>query len=68
MQDLPFASFTAAHALFSEDVYDALRPEQSVLHREVEGGTGPHAVRAQIEAARTALLPPPPPRSSNTGV
>jgi hypothetical protein len=31
----------------------------------VEGGTGPAAVRAQIEAAHAALAPPPTPRSSN---
>ncbi|MEO8621895.1 MAG: argininosuccinate lyase, partial [bacterium] len=65
MHALPFASFTAAHPLFADDVVNALSPEQSVLQRDVEGGTGPSAVRAQLEAARTALLPPPPPRSSN---
>jgi argininosuccinate lyase len=65
MQALPFASFAAAHASFSEDVYDALSAERSVLQREVEGGTGPKAVRAQIDAARAALAPPPPPRSTN---
>ena len=68
MQDLPFASFVAAHASFSDDVIDALSPAKSVLHREVEGGTGPAAVKAQIEAAHTALIPPATPRSSNTGV
>ena len=68
MQDLPFASFAAAHGSFFDDVIDALSPANSVLHREVEGGTGPRAVKAQIEAARTALIPPAPPRSSNTGV
>jgi argininosuccinate lyase len=67
MQDLPRTSFEAAHHLFGTDVLDALSPSRSVLHREVEGGTGPEAVRAQIEQARTALLPPPPPRSTNAG-
>ena len=62
---LPVASFAAAHALFADDVADALSPAQSVLQREVEGGTGPAAVRAQLEAARVALVPPPTPRSSN---
>ena len=66
--DLPFGSFTAAHASFADDVIHALNPQQSVLHREVEGGTGPAAVQKQLEAARSALLPPPAPRSSNTGV
>jgi len=65
MHALPFGSFTAAHSLFAEDVADALSPAQSVVQRDVEGGTGPAAVRAQLEAARAALLPPPTPRSSN---
>jgi len=65
MHALPFGSFTAAHSLFAEDVVDALSPAQSVVQRDVEGGTGPAAVRAQLEAARAALLPPPTPRSSN---
>jgi hypothetical protein len=29
---------------------------QSVEQREVEGGTGPSAVRAQLEAAQKALV------------
>jgi len=65
LRDLPFTSFTAAHALFTEDVVDALSPERSVAQRDVEGGTGPAAVRAQLEQARTALLPPPTPRSNS---
>ena len=65
LQALPAASFGAAHALFGPDVMDALSPIQSVLHREVEGGTGPAAVRAQLDAAQAALLPAPTPRSSN---
>ena len=65
LQALPVESFAAAHVLFGPDVMDALSPAQSVLHREVEGGTGPAAVRAQLDAARSALLPLPTPRSSN---
>jgi argininosuccinate lyase len=65
MQDIPFASFAAAHPLFTDDVYESLSAAQSVAQREVEGGTGPSAVRAQIEQARTALLPPPTPRSNS---
>jgi argininosuccinate lyase len=65
---LPFASFSAAHPRFAEDVVEALGAARSVAQREVEGGTGPEAVRAQLEAARTALLPPPTPRSSNAAV
>jgi len=66
MQALPFSSFAAAHPRFAEDVYEALSAERSVIHREVEGGTGPAAVRAQLEAAQAALAPPPTPRSTNT--
>jgi argininosuccinate lyase len=62
---LPFSSFQRAHAKFGDDVYEALSAASSVAHRESEGGTGPVAVRTQIDAARTALLPPPTPRSSN---
>jgi len=65
LQELPFSSFASAHPRFSEDVLDALSPQQSVLQREVEGGTGPAAVRAQIDAAQAALAPPPTPRSTN---
>ncbi len=68
LQALPFSAFTAAHAAFAEDVFDALDVTRSVAQREVEGGTGPSAVRAQLEAARAVLLPPPTPRSSNVAV
>jgi argininosuccinate lyase len=52
---LPYASFAAAHPLFGEDVFEALSPLASVEQREVEGATGPAAVRAQLEAARAAV-------------
>ena len=65
LQALPAESFAAAHVLFGPDVMNALSPVQSVLHREVEGGTGPAAVRTQLDAAQAALLPAPMPRSSN---
>jgi argininosuccinate lyase len=55
MHALPLAAFTDAHALFSTDVFDALSPLASVEQREVEGGTGPSAVRAQLEAAQKAI-------------
>jgi argininosuccinate lyase len=54
---LPMSSFTAANPLFTADVFGALSARQSVERRDVEGGTGPAAVRAQIEAARAALRP-----------
>jgi argininosuccinate lyase len=55
LHTLPFADFAAAHPVFEDDVFDALSAYRSVEHREVEGGTGPAAVRAQLEAAQHAL-------------
>lgn len=55
IKDLPATSFSAAHALFGEDAADALSPATSLAHREAEGGTGPTAVRAQIDQAEWAL-------------
>jgi argininosuccinate lyase len=52
---LPFASYTSAHPLFEPDVLDALSAAASVAQREVDGGTGPDAVRAQLDAARASL-------------
>ena len=55
LRTLPLAAFVSAHALFEQDVFDALSVLQSVEQREIEGGTGPSAVRVQIEAAQRAL-------------
>jgi argininosuccinate lyase len=55
LHTLPLSAFTAAHDLFGQDVFEALSAHQSVEHREVEGGTGPAAVRSQLEAAQRAL-------------
>jgi argininosuccinate lyase len=55
---LPLETYIAAHHLFDADVLDALSPRASTEQREVPGGTGPNAVRDQIEAARAALRPP----------
>ena len=52
---LPMGTFEAAHAAFGSDVRDALAARASVDRREVEGGTGPRAVRAQLEAAVSTL-------------
>ena len=57
LDGLPLASFRSAHALFAEDTLDWLEPSRSVARREVPGGTGPTAVRAQLRAAREALRP-----------
>jgi argininosuccinate lyase len=58
LHTLPRSAFTDAHPAFGEDVFDALSPHRSLERREVEGGTGPNAVRAQIELAKVALMPP----------
>ncbi|MGE5102407.1 MAG: argininosuccinate lyase [Deltaproteobacteria bacterium] len=55
LHTLPLAVFAAAHPRFEQDVFDALSAIQSVEQREVDGGTGPSAVRAQLEAAQKAL-------------
>ena len=52
---LPLKAFKAAHASFGADVFDALSAVSSVERRETEGGTGPVAVRAQIQSARKTL-------------
>jgi argininosuccinate lyase len=55
MNALPYKVFKAAHASFGPDVFDALSAVASVERRETEGGTGPNAVRAQIESAWKTL-------------
>ena len=55
LHSIPFAVFANAHQLFEPDVFDALSASLSVSHREVEGGTGPAAVRSQLESAQRAL-------------
>ena len=55
LSDLPASAFAEAHALFGPDVFESLGALASLAHREVEGGTGPNAVRAQLQAARTAI-------------
>lgn len=57
LHELPLSAFSEAHALFDQDVFDALGTGHSLEQREVEGGTGPRAVRAQLEAARAAIRP-----------
>ena len=55
LHELPLSAFEEAHALFGPDVFEALGASHSLEQREVEGGTGPQAVRAQLDAARAAL-------------
>ena len=54
--DLELGSFTAANPLFGADVYESLNPANSVADRDIPGGTGPEAVKAQLSDARAALL------------
>ena len=55
MTALPLACFSAAHPSFEADVLAELEPEKSLSHREIEGGTGPAAVLAQILAAKSLI-------------
>ena len=55
LHTLPLKTFAAAHPLFESDVFDALSPVGSVERREVDGGTGPGALQAQLQAARASL-------------
>ncbi len=55
---LPQATFSAAHLAFGPDVQAALSAEASVRARDVDGGTGPNAVRKQIAQAHASLFEP----------
>jgi argininosuccinate lyase len=52
---LPRESFTTAHAAFEADVVAELSARASLAHREIAGGTGPDAVRAQLADAQALL-------------
>jgi argininosuccinate lyase len=58
MTELPADAFGKAHALFGDDTRDALGAEASLAARNIAGGTGPEAVKAQIAQAHTALQAP----------
>lgn len=55
LSDLPLESFTSAHTAFGPDVLAELTPRASLAHREIAGGTGPAAVRAQLDDAEAVL-------------
>jgi argininosuccinate lyase len=55
LDELPVSAFVEGHPAFDADVFEALSPARSVKCREVDGGTGPVAVRAQLEAAQRSL-------------
>jgi argininosuccinate lyase len=52
---LPFSSFRAAHTGFDQDVMLELSPAASLANREIDGGTGPKAVKRQLAAAKASL-------------
>ncbi len=56
MTALPFERFAAAHIAFERDVFEELLAETSLSRREIPGGTGVRAVRAQLEQAHQALM------------
>lgn len=58
MTELPAEAFMQAHALFGADARDALGAEASLAARNIAGGTGPEAVRAQLAQAAAALAAP----------
>lgn len=55
MNALPIEAFKAASALFGDNCLEALGVEASLAERNIPGGTGPDAVRVQIEQARKSL-------------
>jgi argininosuccinate lyase len=55
LDQLPVAQVRAAHALFGDDVMDALGAEASLAMRNVDGGTGPDAVARQLAQARARV-------------
>ena len=55
LTELPASSFAAAHAAFESDALIELDPSHTVTHRNIEGGTGPTAVRTQIERAQKLI-------------
>jgi argininosuccinate lyase len=58
LHELPAASFKGAHASFGEGVQDLLSAQSSVERRNVEGGTAPEAVQAQLDGARASRRVP----------
>ncbi len=62
---LPQDLLATTHPALASGIGD-MSPEGSVARRDVEGGTGPSALAAQLESARTSLRAPiATPRSAN---
>ncbi len=52
LQDLPLSSWQTAHALFDQDIYQAIAPQQVVSARNSYGGTGFAQVRQALDRAK----------------
>ncbi len=52
---LSLEDYRAIHPAFDEDVYRVFDPQHAIARRNVEGGTGPQALEAQIRQARAAV-------------
>ncbi len=57
LHSLPLKTFQSSHPLFDASVFESLSAASSVERREVDGGTGPVAMKAQLESARASLRP-----------
>jgi argininosuccinate lyase len=55
LRGLTLAEYQAIHPAFGDDVYQVLDFGQSVAARQVQGGTAPAGVRAQIEEAKERM-------------
>ncbi len=55
LETLTFNEYKQTHALFEQDVYEAISLETCVKERKVEGGPSPEAVKTQIQAVRKCL-------------
>jgi argininosuccinate lyase len=55
LKGLALEDYQAIHSAFGPDLYGALDFQRSVAARNVEGGTAPDAVRAQLAQAKEAL-------------
>lgn len=55
LSELPLESFKAAHSAFGDEVLELFDYTKSVASRNVTGGTGPEAVKAQIAQGKAAL-------------
>ncbi len=55
LDKLPLEDYQAIHPTFDQDVYAVFDFERSVARRDVEGGTSPRAVSAQLARAKEIL-------------